>query len=189
MIKDDYLKECMSEIGTVPIDKFNWAYCRICANRNCARSGLNNSHFDIRVKNWEEILFNNVPRAGENDPNYNTIRLKNFSPVKPGNKTYEINSGQMIEESISAKTPEPEPEPEPEFKSEPELGNPIPIIEPKIVENPETPSPETSVIPSQSVPQPIMVNTPFVQGTVLENPDKKEEINQPGSTFTFNDDE
>lgn len=170
MPRDDYLKECMSDVGNVPLDVFNQMFCRVCANRGCARSGLNNSAFDIRVKNWEKTLFIDVPRASESDTRYDPIRAKKFIPLQ--SRAYEIRSVEEVP-SVSMSTSNPNI-PEPPIKS------PDTIVS---SENPAVPK----IIPGVPSPPRIqeMENTPFNQGIVL--PGGSDPIQAPGSTFTFGD--
>ena len=92
-MKPDYLKECMSEVGNIPLDQFNQAYCLRCGNQECIRSKINNS-FESRVKTWEERLFKNPPRAKDDDPRFNNIRSKQFKPI--GKHSMEVHTTQQI---------------------------------------------------------------------------------------------
>jgi hypothetical protein len=172
--KPDYLRECMSGFGTVPIDAFSKAFCLVCANRECARSAANGMKFDRRVHTWYETLFSQVPRADDNDARYDTLRAKRFMPITP---------------AIEVNTPDPMPMPIIQEISPPIITPEAPDIIPKPspmapvvqeVEGPPTP-PKTVEIP------PNVTNTPFVQGTMIGS--NKEVVIQPGGTFTFGSDE
>src|SRR5688572_27792432 len=81
--RTDFLKECMSDVGPMPLDQFNRTFCAQCANRDCSRNGAQNLAFDHRVNNWKTILFDAVPRAQDTDVQYDPIRLKRFLPLDP----------------------------------------------------------------------------------------------------------
>jgi hypothetical protein len=187
----DFLKECMSDVSgklgkVVPIDEFNQAFCVLCVNKECARSRSNNMLFDRRAHNWREELFINVPRAGDDDPQYSGIRSKKFISITIPTPT----------PNISQSTPE-EPKVNPieqklniEFKSEdPELSEkpepePVPELE---ISKPE-PKPEPQVGPEPKPVKPNLGNTPFQQGTVLSG--KSEAIQlEPGQSYTFGSDD
>ncbi len=51
----DYLKDCMNDVGNPPIDAMHRNFCLVCANRGCERSGMSQSAFDSRVKNWRYL--------------------------------------------------------------------------------------------------------------------------------------
>lgn len=79
-MRKDYLSECMSEVGVVPLDVFNKEFCLVCANAECSRSRANNSLFQLRATNWEKDLFLNVPRLKDSDPLAVEIRSKWYTP-------------------------------------------------------------------------------------------------------------
>ena len=183
-MKVDYLKECMSDpalnaTGNIPIDLFNKSYCIVCANRECARSALNNTSFDVRALSWKEKLFTKVPRAEESDQNYNRIRDKKFISINglSKNTPYEIQSYEPIQTDIisdeqpinedSNKIQEPESESEPKL----ELEEPKPLVQEQ----------STQLEINQE-----FYNTPFNQGTILKD-NSKEKILEPGSSYTFDD--
>lgn len=162
----------ISKLGNLTLDVFNRTYCVVCGNRECSRSSANASAFDMRVLNWKKDLFESVPRAPEGDPSYDNIRAKKFLPM---NKPVEINTYEV------QITPEPR----------------IPSV--KIVE--ETPqleisfdkpvlrAPQLATMPAQQASQQnLPFNTPFTHGVLIKNsePESKESISEPGSTFTFN---
>jgi hypothetical protein len=192
-VKQDFLKECMTEtgsIGRIPIDQFNLQMCRVCAQRLCSRSALNESSFDKRAKNWKIVLFDQVPRATDDDPRYERIRAKNFlsfqpkdSMPNPSPRAYEVMETTNVPVAIP-----------PEPKS-------IPIVNAGIIQIPLPPLPATpSAVPIQTViePQPQspkvtemspdLGNTPFSQGTILK-PVEEDVVIQPGGSFTFGSDE
>lgn len=185
----DFLKECMSDVSgklgkVVPIDEFNQAFCVVCVNKECARSRSNNMLFDQRAHNWKEELFISVPRAGDDDPQYNGIRSKNFisvanipapnipqnTPEEPKINPIERKLNIEFKSENSDLSEEPEPEPIPELE----------IIKPE-------PKPEPLIQP-QPRPVPDLGNTPFQQGTVL--PGKSKEVKlEPGQSYTFGSDD
>jgi hypothetical protein len=185
-IKVDFLQECMSDpalvAGPVPIDAFMQAYCLVCANRACGRAGTNNMSFDRRTANWEKDLFTNVPRASDDDPNFRGIREKKFLPVQqrievPGSPVFmnvtppTVAAQQVVPSAVHFSKPEPVQAP-----SEPTVA---PV---EVKQAPATPIAAT--------PQRELANTPFQQGMVLPGAVKpKEIITQPGTTFTFGDDD
>jgi hypothetical protein len=183
--KGDFLKDCMSGFDKTPLDDFQYSYCRVCANRACVRSALNNSKFDKRVSEWYEKLFLKVPRADEKDPNFAAIRSKKFIPIDSG--PLEINS------PISIPKPPPiviiqEPE-EPKIplivQSPTQPIEPIEPIEPK---TPLPPSPEPFPLPETVLNTQIPMNTDYNQGVVLPGgPDtsSKDVVLEPGQTYTF----
>lgn len=152
----------MSDVGNVPLDVFQRQFCLVCAQRQCTRSGLNNSAFDQRARNWQEMLFTKVPRADDADPRYSNIRAKLFLPVAGHSSPYEVQGPPP------APPPPPEPVPEPgrppvldgEGGAEAEEA-PDTDREPILAED----APTTAVAVATAVQA--LVNTPFEQGTVL----------------------
>jgi len=183
--KTDFLKECISDVSSklhrmVPIDDFNRTFCVVCVNRDCARSKSNNLKFESRVNNWEDLYFNKVKRADNQDPQFESIRIKRF--VSP-----EDRSTYIIKE------PELEPKPEPKTNLDPE-----PVLEPVIQAPEKEPQPmdvpELNVPkPKESIPDPIpqavdqVTNTPFVQGTMLPG-SKQATVLESSQVFVFDDD-
>jgi hypothetical protein len=187
-MKDDFLRECMSEVnarlrernaGPIPLNEFNLINCRLCARRECARSGLNNSAFDKRVHNWREKLFTNVPRAEEEDSQWDHLRAKKFisgsvpSVEVKSFRSPPVEKPEPTPEPVQseAKEPEPTPEPTPEPEPPPELDIPKQQTPPPAVESPSNP----------------IENTPFTQGTVLSE-EGGDTVLEPGGTYTFGDD-
>lgn len=184
-VQDDYLKECLSDVGPVPLDAFNMAWCRVCARRECVRAGLNNSVFDQRARNWKDTLFLKVPRAEDGDPRYANIRAKKFLPLASAAEVW---------------TPTdlpPGPSPEPPSRTDPDEEvpdtdpNPVSPAEPAPFEpapEPAGPTPEAPVFP---------VNTPFQQGSMIGGREPPPPVPPPAapdgvlgedSTYTFDDD-
>lgn len=187
----DFLKECMSDVSSklgkvVPINEFNQAFCVLCVNRDCSRSRSNNLLIARRSANWRENLFINVPRAGDNDPQYANIRSKNFVSVNPSisvpisnnilQNTSEESTRNPIEQKLNI-----------EFKSEDTSKlEPVLPIEPEPEPEPKSPPP-----PPPIQPKPIKLpagNTPFAQGTVLSSK-KPEVFLEPGQSYTFGSDD
>ena len=177
--KADFLRECMESVGNGPIDTFHKAFCVMCANRDCSRSPANNSSFDLRMRNWKNDLFDNVPRAEESDPRFARIRAKNFISVNPG---------------VSISTQEPsEPPTQPDhiipgvYSTEVEIVPEAPLPSEIVLEQvpPEPPQRQDRRQPVNSE----LGNTPFSQGITLpgyEPPTKQADvIIESGGTFTF----
>jgi len=191
MEKDDFLKVCMSDpalvSGPMPIDLFNKSYCIVCSQLACARSRANTMAFSDRAQNWKKNLFDNPPRADDNDPRYANIRAKKFldlhkeaSEAGPGAARYEVQvptdistESQLPQTPVYSQTPVTPPVSPPEA---PELEPPGPIIPPP---NPNPPA------------KPVfdLNNTPFQQGTIISSKPEKEIIIEPGASFTFGSDD
>lgn len=165
--KADFLKECMSDFGNVPIDDFNRAYCAVCHNRSCSRSNASTMLFDVRAKNWKRDLFDDVPTADPEDPRYDPIRMKEFKSV-----------GQPSTGSI------------PTF-----FTAPVPV--PKAAESPPEPREEPIVqkrpdpIPASAPTPPEAGNTSFQQGSMIgpASPQTNDQVISPGGTYTFGGDD
>lgn len=170
-MKNDFLKECMSDVGVGPIDEFNRAYCVRCVNQQCARSASNNHAFVKRTNSWKERLFTEVARASDDDPQYAQIRANSFisrfqnggsvnTPVE-AEAPQEIavvafdEVPQAIEKPISEAAPKPLPKP------------PVPVAAPV------------------NLPPTVVRNTPFEQGVML--PGAGQPVIQPGDTVFFDD--
>lgn len=179
-MKNDFLKECMSDVGNMPMNDFNQYYCMRCNNHQCDRARVNNHIFVKRVTNWKENLFDNVQRADENDPKYAQIRSLRFMPKNPPLGDVTLN-------------PDPMPSPVVEMpRNEPVVAAPEPVLVPPNDDEPEATSvddepSEPDPVPSPSQPQPAAVkNTPFQQGYIME--EKKDPGVLPvGGTFVFDD--
>jgi hypothetical protein len=182
-MKSDYLKDCMSEVGNIPLDQFNLIFCRRCGNQECTRSRLNNS-FQTRVQTWEDRLFKSPPRADDDDPRFSNIRAKKFLPV--GRQSYEIHTTQNIPiiplKEETSKPPAPIQPPAPTPVQPPPVQPPPTQSQPK----PQPKPPPTPVAPPPVSP-PNIGNTEFNQGTMIGG--QTEKILEPGGTFTFGDDE
>jgi hypothetical protein len=189
--KDDFLRECMSGFDKAPIDDFQYSYCRVCANRGCVRSALNNSVFDKRVNGWYEHLFLKVPRADEKDPNFAAIRSKKFVPLE--SSPLEINPIVSVPKS-----------PPIVIVQQPEELKPVEIpmslhspTQPEVKREKSVPTPPAPVPIPEPFPLPlsasntqIPVNTDYDQGMVLPgspDPSPKDLVLEPGQTYTFGD--
>jgi hypothetical protein len=180
MSKDDFLKECMSDVGLPPVDQFNATYCIVCANRECSRSSLNNSTFDKRMRNWQSTLFTNVPRAIEEDKRFDNIRSKKFLPMQSMYevqsiseepvKIPDINATEFVNISINNVNDEPK--------------SPIESIVIDTSRSQEHPLD----IPVKKSPQ--ISNTPFEQGTILHSPStESQDVKlESGETYILEDD-
>lgn len=181
MVKLDFLQECMSTFSNMPMDSFNKQFCIVCANRDCSRSAASHSVFDSRVASWQDRLFNRVPRAGDDDASYDSIRAKKFLPVVvPG---YEIQTHAVQPEfQVIVMGEEP-----PVSRFMPPRSTPSSDDEPSL---PVSSSPLPRIrIPSAA---PLVTNTPFQQGAMLEGappPPSPETPKGPGASYTFDDEE
>jgi hypothetical protein len=175
-MKPDYLRECMSDVPRAPIDEFNARYCVICANRDCLRAGaLNRLSFDKRVQSWRKDLFDEVPRAAEDDPRFAGHRSKRFIVLQSADAPSVTGSWSRPAEAVAPAQPQPAEAPV-AIHATPDA--PAPVDEPTAV---------PAADPVRAAPrQP--GNTPFVQGAFIGRPPAKEpdagEIGN-GGTFTF----
>ena len=174
MAKADYLKDCMTDIGTIPIDQFNLIYCRKCGNSDCARSVLSTSAFENRVANWKDVLFDKVPRVNDNDERYDNVRIKWFKHQ---------SSEPRMEPIPIIKEPEfkPEPEPEPELYVKEEPNRIVPELQIEIKE----------IEPVIAKPELVQVtpdNTPFEQGMKIGEEPKETVLGSDG-VYTFGGDD
>lgn len=198
-MKEDYLKECLSEVTSklkkvVPMDDFQREFCVYCQNKECARSGASNMSFDRRAANWYRDLFQNIPRASEN--NENTLKVA---------KIWESSMEFVGKPKVHVKVQD-EPEIKQELKSEPKQE---PIQEPETLQEPESVqiNQEPIEIPEQTkIPEPVKITeqiptlltvskpiqSPIIRNTPFDKPEyigeePKEKIIQVGGTYTFED--
>ncbi len=182
---DDYLKECLEEVRAkarvaVPLDDFHREFCRVCQNRGCTRSGASNTSFDKRVLNWEKRLFDEVPRARDDDSAYENLRSKRFlAPVR-----------SSWDSPTAAAAPAPRPwaaPPAPSSKTEAPVEK-APEEAPVATEKP----PEAIAAPAPA-PLPKAAGKPIPAGNVPfdsdgwtdEGPATRDTVVKPGGTFTF----
>jgi hypothetical protein len=192
MNRIDYLKECISDVSgklgrMVPIDDFNRTFCVVCVNRDCTRSKSNNLKFESRVNNWQDIYFNKVQRAADQDPKFENIRVKKF--ISPEDKnTYIIKDPEPV---LAPPIPEPALEPALELivLETPPKALSVPESELSI---PELSVPEPKKLEYQNSTNQIQIsdqaNTPFAQGTMLPGSKVEEKVLEPGQVFVFDDD-
>ncbi len=158
--------------GMVPLDEFNKAYCVRCQQRGCERAGMNSSLIAVRARTWKERLFERVPRADNDDPEYDRIRAKRFLPAG-GQGTYEIRA-----EKVDA----------PSQKAEPQSELWIPGLTQPAEAQTVAPSPASPTAPGgRGLTSSSPLNTPFEQGTVL--PCEEERKVEVGGTYVFGSDE
>ena len=188
----DFLRECMSDPALVqsqvPIDEFCKAYCVRCVQKECARAGLNSSLLARRAVTWKTNLFDNPPRAEENDPKYQSIRAKKFLQtthevveLRNNGVNYEVQTHEMPE-ALRKNTPEAPTlgPPPPVFAAPPP---PAPVQAPPELEEPAQAAP--------SAPEPRRVdappqNTPFEQGTILPGGSNEKTV-EVGGSYVFGD--
>lgn len=179
----------MSNSVNVPIDQFQLAWCRVCAERGCSRSPMNNAVFDRRVQNWESNLFINVNRASDDDASFAHIRSKRFLPITVGDVRVQNFVTTPVAEVLEHKEKvELREVTKPEVKDEPHD---------QITEEPE-PEPEPIKVGEQVIDiQHGIDNTPFNQGmtigpenlrTKIQHQDDGDVFLEPGQTFTFGSD-
>lgn len=173
-MKNDFLRECTSDVGMIPIDEFTKTYCLRCINQGCTRSAGNNHMFVQRAQNWEKRLFSEVQRAGDKDPTFDDIRAKLFVSRQPslGN----VSSYVAPAPKMAIVVPE-ETAPEQEELLPPEAEEEAPEApEPSIV----VPTSNTEPVPHQEIQ-----NTPFEQGMMTG--EAAETMIPVGGTVFFDD--
>lgn len=189
MSRPDFLKECMSDVGQMPLDEFNVTYCVRCANRECARSGAGQLSFDRRVQNWQKDMFTSVPRAQDNDPRYSSIRSKHFRSANSSTiATVNLQGRDPVVTTVESPAP-PSPVAERDPNTNPTATTPV---NESLVPS-ESPAQEAPPAPPPTPrPRPQMHNTPFVQGTVSPGHQQAASVNEEkavemdaGGTFTF----
>lgn len=174
-MKNDFLRECMAEVGILPINEFTQAYCLRCVNQECSRSAGNQHLFVQRAENWKKRLFTEVIRANENDPQFAEVRSKLFVPKQPHLGSINMPTIQPEPtEIINRSKPEPEPEPIEEA-----------ILEESLLEIPIESSPKSMNPKITPAPNIGIQNTPFQQGTMLG--DAPINIIPAGGTVFFED--
>jgi hypothetical protein len=181
---DDYLKECLSDTGNIPLNDFNMLYCRVCARRTCSRSGLNNSTFDTRAKDWKKNLFETPQMAEDGDPRFSNIQSKIFAP---GGSAHEVRSdGGVANLDIGVLSQREAPK---NFISLPVNGQTTPSI--KYEEKPVIEAaPVQEVVPTPTKPLLVQqpMNTDFQQGMILPGGPIPEQATQ-GNTYVFGEDD
>lgn len=188
--RDDYLKECMSEVPQAPLDEFQKAYCLVCANRECSRSRMNNSVFDKRVANWKENLFIHPPQAAADDPRFDNFRSKQFLPlVKDGSREVRSVDVPVIQPPKFMPGAAEAPPPEPKETAPTPPDSPPPDLVPQPQPPPDLPAAEQEPTPEAQPAQqgPAFGNTSFQQGTVLPGGPGGQEM-PADKTFVLGDD-
>jgi hypothetical protein len=181
---DDYLKECLSDTGNIPLNDFNMLYCRVCARRTCSRSQLNNSAFDTRARDWKKNLFETPQIIEAEDPRFSNIQSKIFAP---GGSAYEIRSNEgVVNLNVDALAQREAPK---NFISLPVNGQTTPSIryeEKPVIEA----APVQETIPTQVKTQILQqpMNTDFQQGMILPGGPIPEQATQ-GNTYVFGEDD
>lgn len=197
-MSQDYLRECMSDPalvqGPTPIDEFGKAFCIRCIQKDCTRARLNSSLFARRAETWKENLFDNPPRAKDNDPRYQDIRAKRFLQtaqevieLRRGGVNYEVQTREMPDLPAALRK-EPTPPAEPPLEPAPLPVTPVQTQAAPLDLDPPAPppAPPPPAPPAHSAP---FHNTPFEQGTVLPGGKPAEKITEVGGSFTFGSDE
>lgn len=146
----DFLKECHSQVAkqvkeSLPLDAFSVAYCARCLQPECTRSTHGSTIFDKRVTTWQDRLFLNVPRMDQDDPRFDSISHKEFSPIQ---------ESLVVRGWGDASDPEPKDEFVPESLNEP-------VIEEILVDS--EPSPvyfQPTSTPNSISRDTLLMNTP-----------------------------
>lgn len=150
----DLLRECNDK--GAPLDEFQTGFCSRCVNPECTRSLFGQSKFDLRVNNWEDRLFNNVPRMDTRDPRYNTISGQRFLTMAVG-RTPEIRTDWMDPREVSEPAPVALHVPKVEEKVEPAVSEPVEVVRPPVTPSSRVPS---HLLLSNSLGQGVMVGQP-----------------------------
>lgn len=149
-MKRDLLPECND--GKTPLDVFQ-SWCARCLNLECTRSIGGKSKFEQRVTTWEERLFKSPPRMSSDDPRFERITAQRFVTIDVG-RTPELRSAWV--DPTDLKEPSPSREP---------VALPVPpVVEPRIIEQPQAALPKA--IPTGLV----QANAPDQSGKVLPRP-------------------
>ena len=156
----DFLRDCHAQVikqvkEPLPFDAFGAAYCSRCLQPECTRSTHGSTKFDQRVATWQDRLFLNVPRMDQDDPRFESIAQKEFSP---------------IEESLVVRGWGGESAPEPQMEFVPEL------LEEPVVEESYTKSE-----PPPVYFQPTNTTTSISRDTLLMNTHVSSEQYLPGA--------
>lgn len=78
-VRRDLLAECNDQ--GVPLDQFQLSFCNRCLQQECTRSQFGKSRFDVRVQNWHQDMFTNIPRLDPSDPRYAGIAAQRFLTI------------------------------------------------------------------------------------------------------------
>lgn len=170
----DFLKDCHAQVSKqvkepLPFDTFGAAYCARCLQPECTRSTHGSTKFDQRVATWQDRLFLNVPRMDQDDPRFEDISRKEFTP---------------IQESLVVRGWGGESSPEPQKEFVPELLN-EPVIEevPTNDEPPQVYFQPTNTAPSISRDT-LLMNTPVSNEQYLPGaPRPSDALGRPKKTI------
>lgn len=170
MSKNDLLPEC--NVVQAPLDVFKEQCCDHCINPECSRSGFGQSKFDVRVGNWHERLFSEVPRMDQGDPRFEGISGQKFLTI--GGGPLVVGQADWADVPTLEKRPEPAPvtaAPEPEPPA-PAPAPEKPALAPeKPAAKPPEPAPSAPVRPQAPMPQHmVLANAPSQSGKVLQSP-------------------
>jgi len=179
-IHQDFLKECMSDVGNAPLDEFNQYFCIKCQNIDCIRAGGNDSIFKKRISSWEDSLFKNVSRADDDDSRFNNIRSKKFLPIIKETK-YEVISNTELPILDTSKMKQ-------QIKiNNKELDDDLTLVDmPKEVKIEPLEVKINEHIQNTEFSSDIQ-NTEFKQGTMLSKTETELTVKKPGSIFIFDD--
>lgn len=156
----DFLKECHPQVVSqvkepLPFEAFSAAYCARCLQPECTRSTHGSTKFDQRVATWQDRLFLNVPRMGQDDPRFESISQKEFS---------------QTQESLVVRGWGDDSAPEPQMEFVPEL-----------LEEPVTEEVPTNAEPSPVYFQPTSTSASISRDTLLMNTPVSNEQYLPGA--------
>lgn len=184
-IKSDFLRECLSDVGQMPLDVFSKRFCLVCSNSECIRSRAHQSPFTYRAENWKKDLFDSVPRAQEDDPNYSNIRSKKFLPL------YDPNPPSIILNPVQDPQSNPAGLQWQEEQSETDSDIQASSIIQNVLET--QPEPQKILVNTPRVVLPVQ-NTPFTQGLIIPGGPSKsakqnDNVTEPGQSYSFGGDD
>lgn len=171
MTKADFLKECLSDVGPMPLDEFQRNVCVRCINSECGRSSANNMLFNLRAQNWKRDLFDEVPRANTEG---------NHSIMGPHSRFISVNEPDCSAVATVVSIPSVEVKKE---SPKNDLTETLPST-PAFV-TPSAPLPTEPIVSGGQNPY----NTPPQQKTLAGKPEtaKSPSEEASGNTFTFDD--
>lgn len=175
MVKVDFLKECMDGVPQGPVSDFVKLFCSRCCNRGCSRSIGSSLAFDRRTAEWKKSLFDEVPRASDDDPRFASFRAKRFVVLTDGQPEVRTDPWASAQAAPPA-GPDPRTQAAGEESGAPEASQ-TQDLAPAPAPIPDRPRP----------PTPVIGNTPFVQGAVIAGAPKREVELENSGTFTFGD--
>lgn len=170
--KRDWLGECNDQ--HVALDDFQRAFCDRCLQVECTRSQHGKSQFEARVADWEDRLFNQIPRMDPADPRYALLSAKKFITLDTGAVPEVRGWIDPLNLEEPPEAPPPTPEPRTYEMSPTTLAKAQAIVDldekgPVVAqEEPTAPEPPRNIPePPKTVPLVSMLNTPVVRGQMV----------------------